>query len=103
MLQEIITDLNKHPVNIEQYLKDLHKHALQEYFDLIADEAEQQQVQAKESSRKRRKRKRKTSAQQKIAQENAKMQLESKKQTQQAKQDYLCTLGTDELCEFINS
>lgn len=37
---QMLAALNKQPVNIDQYMKDLRKHALQEYEELLADEQE---------------------------------------------------------------
>lgn len=57
MLEEILQELNQQPVNIDQYLKDLTKHAEQEYRDLIAEEQAKQA--ASETGDKKKKKKRK--------------------------------------------
>ncbi len=106
---EIFDELNKQPVNIEQYLKDLKKHAMQEYAELIKEEKEAaaqkqqqnqlQQSKAEENKKKKKKRKARRSSQDKELQKAADTQ--SKKPADSS--EYLHKLDTDDLVQFINS
>ena len=110
---QIFDELNKQPVNIEQYLKDLKKHAIQEYVELIEEEKEtkmQKQLQNQitmtkndESKKKKKRRKARRVSQDKELQKGTISDLQKTKLKTNENNEFLHKLDTDDLVQFINS
>ena len=104
---EIFNELNRQPVNIEQYLKDLKKHAMQEYAELIEEEKEaaaqkQQQNQlslskSDENKKKKKKRKARRPSQEKELQSLKPADTTKNDKNPAESSEYLHKLDTDDL------